>query len=80
MSLLPSRPSLLALAGMLGALLVLLLLPCNNSKFTYRGVDLDQLLDMKSDELVELFHARARRRCGGKVVGGAGAYVYLCSV
>jgi hypothetical protein len=33
-----------------------------NSKFTFRGVDLDQLLDMKSDELVTLFHARARRR------------------
>jgi hypothetical protein len=28
-----------------------------------RGVDLDQLLDMNSDELIELFHARARRRC-----------------
>jgi len=31
-------------------------------KFTYRGVDLDQLLDLKPDELVQLFHARARRR------------------
>ncbi len=31
-------------------------------KFTFRGVDLDALLDMSSDELVELFHARARRR------------------
>ncbi|KAJ7532782.1 hypothetical protein O6H91_13G019900 [Diphasiastrum complanatum] len=31
-------------------------------KFTFRGVDLDALLDMTSDELVELFHARARRR------------------
>ena len=31
-------------------------------KFTYRGVDLDQLLDMSTDELVTLFHARARRR------------------
>ena len=31
-------------------------------KFSYRGVDLDQLLDMNTDELVELFHARARRR------------------
>jgi small subunit ribosomal protein S15e len=31
-------------------------------KFTFRGVDLDQLLDMNSDELIELFHARARRR------------------
>ena len=31
-------------------------------KFSYRGVDLDQLLDMNTDDLVELFHARARRR------------------
>ena len=31
-------------------------------KFTYRGVDLDQLLDMKTDELVDLFPARARRK------------------
>ncbi len=31
-------------------------------KYSYRGVDLDQLLDMKTDALVELFHARARRR------------------
>jgi hypothetical protein len=36
-------------------LLLLLVLP-------FRGVDLDQLLDMNSDELIELFHARARRR------------------
>ena len=31
-------------------------------KFSFRGVDLDALLDMSSEELVELFHARARRR------------------
>ena len=31
-------------------------------KFTYRGVDLEKLLDMNTDELVQLFHARARRR------------------
>ncbi|GLJ46721.1 hypothetical protein SUGI_0985050 [Cryptomeria japonica] len=31
-------------------------------KFTFRGVDLDALLDMSSDDLVKLFHARARRR------------------
>ncbi|CAB3988181.1 40S ribosomal S15 [Paramuricea clavata] len=31
-------------------------------KFTYRGVDLDQLLDLQSDNLMELVHARARRR------------------
>lgn len=31
-------------------------------KFTYRGVDLDQLLDMPNDQLVELMHSRARRR------------------
>lgn len=31
-------------------------------KFSYRGTDLDQLLDMKTDKLVELFCARIRRR------------------
>mmetsp|Transcript_1479 Transcript_1479/g.2126 ORF Transcript_1479/g.2126 Transcript_1479/m.2126 type:complete len:148 (-) Transcript_1479:149-592(-) len=31
-------------------------------KFTFRGVDLDQLLDLPPEKLVELFHARARRR------------------
>ncbi|KAL0906874.1 hypothetical protein M5K25_025403 [Dendrobium thyrsiflorum] len=31
-------------------------------KFSHRGVDLDALLDMSTDELVKLFSARARRR------------------
>nr|AIU94794.1 hypothetical protein [Phragmatopoma lapidosa] len=31
-------------------------------KFTFRGVDLDQLLDMSTEQLMELFHCRARRR------------------
>ncbi|KAG2436006.1 hypothetical protein CHLRE_08g360900v5 [Chlamydomonas reinhardtii] len=31
-------------------------------KFTYRGVDLDQLLDMKTSDYVQLFAARQRRR------------------
>nr|QBH73112.1 40S ribosomal protein S15 [Franklinothrips vespiformis] len=31
-------------------------------KFTFRGVDLDQLLDMPAELLMELMHARARRR------------------
>jgi len=31
-------------------------------KFSYRGVDLDQLLDLTSEELRDLVHARARRR------------------
>ncbi|KAK9872158.1 hypothetical protein WA026_016212 [Henosepilachna vigintioctopunctata] len=31
-------------------------------KFTYRGVDLDQLLDISNDQLSELMHCRARRR------------------
>lgn len=31
-------------------------------KFSYRGVDLDALLDMPTDQLVNLFVARARRR------------------
>ncbi|PON53242.1 Ribosomal protein [Parasponia andersonii] len=33
-------------------------------KFSFRGVDLDALLDMSTDELVKLFSARARRRKG----------------
>ncbi|KAJ3063173.1 ribosomal protein S15 [Podochytrium sp. JEL0797] len=31
-------------------------------KFEYRGVDLEQLLDMSSEQLTELVHCRARRR------------------
>ncbi|KAG8457537.1 hypothetical protein KFE25_004173 [Diacronema lutheri] len=31
-------------------------------KFTFRGVDLDALLDLPMDQFVELVHARARRR------------------
>ncbi|KAG8061420.1 hypothetical protein GUJ93_ZPchr0003g16873 [Zizania palustris] len=31
-------------------------------KYSYRGVDLDALLDMSTDDLVQLFPARARRR------------------
>ncbi|KAF2353717.1 Ribosomal protein S19/S15 [Trinorchestia longiramus] len=31
-------------------------------KFTYRGVDLDQLLDMSTEQLMELFSSRQRRR------------------
>ena len=31
-------------------------------KFTFRGVDLDQLLDMNYEQLMTLVHARARRR------------------
>lgn len=31
-------------------------------KYTYRGVDLEQLLDMKTDELIQLFPCRIRRK------------------
>ncbi|RUS30374.1 40S ribosomal protein S15 [Jimgerdemannia flammicorona] len=31
-------------------------------KFSYRGVDLDQLLDLSSEQLMDLVHCRARRR------------------
>ncbi|KAF8455685.1 ribosomal protein S15, eukaryotic/archaeal [Terfezia claveryi] len=31
-------------------------------KFSYRGVDLDQLLDLSSQELRDIVHSRARRR------------------
>ncbi|KAF5816678.1 putative ribosomal protein S19/S15 [Helianthus annuus] len=34
-------------------------------KFSFRGVDLDALLDMSTDELVKLFTTRARRRFRG---------------
>merc|ERR1712066_379363 len=33
-------------------------------KFTYRGVDLDQLLDMNNEQLMELFPCRVRRKIG----------------
>merc|ERR1712141_17940 len=33
-------------------------------KFTYRGVDLDQLLDMNNEQLMELFPCRIRRKFG----------------
>ena len=31
-------------------------------KFTFRGIELDQLLDLTNDELMDLVSARARRR------------------
>merc|ERR1711998_782458 len=31
-------------------------------KYTFRGVDLDQLLDLQPAQFVELMHARARRK------------------
>merc|ERR1712060_829198 len=31
-------------------------------KFSYRGVDLDKLLDMSNQDLMELFRARQRRK------------------
>jgi len=31
-------------------------------KFSYRGVDLEKLLDLGNEELINLLHARARRR------------------
>merc|ERR1712083_984973 len=31
-------------------------------KFTYRGVDLDKLLDMNNEQLMELFPCRVRRK------------------
>ncbi|KAL9243024.1 hypothetical protein vseg_016964 [Gypsophila vaccaria] len=33
-------------------------------KFAFRGIDLDALLDMNTDELVKLFSSRIRRRLG----------------
>jgi len=34
-------------------------------KYSYRGVDLDNLLDMSPEQLIPMFHARARRRLSG---------------
>ena len=31
-------------------------------KFSFRGIDLDQLLDLSSEQLRDVVHARARRR------------------
>ncbi|KAI9019030.1 40S ribosomal protein S15 [Hyaloraphidium curvatum] len=31
-------------------------------KYSYRGVDLDQLLDLSSEQLIDLMHSRARRK------------------
>ena len=31
-------------------------------KYSYRGVDLDQLLELSTDQFVELVHCRARRK------------------
>ncbi|KAK9898549.1 40S ribosomal protein S15-like protein [Cystobasidium minutum MCA 4210] len=31
-------------------------------KYTFRGVELDNLLDMSNDQFMEIVHARARRR------------------
>ncbi len=33
-------------------------------KFTYRGVDLEQLLDLGTEDLLQLMPARARRKIG----------------
>lgn len=31
-------------------------------KFTYRGYELEQLLEMSQDQFIQVLHARARRR------------------
>jgi len=31
-------------------------------KYSYRGIELDKLLDLSNDQFIELVHARARRR------------------
>lgn len=48
-------------------------------KFSFRGVDLDALLDMSTDELVKLFTARARRRYSGCIENECLRSVVLCS-
>lgn len=44
-------------------------------KFTFRGVELDKLLDMKMDELVDLLHSRARRKFARGLKRGAGTLI-----
>ena len=42
-------------------------------RFSYRGVDLEQLLELNLDDLLDKFHARARRKCAacpGRVLCG----------
>lgn len=39
-------------------------------KFSYRGVDLDNLIDLPYSELVEMFNSRQRRRCKNRGMGG----------
>jgi small subunit ribosomal protein S15e len=39
-------------------------------KFQYRGVDLDNLIDLPYSELVEMFNSRQRRRCSKGGMGG----------
>lgn len=38
-------------------------------KYSYRGVDLEKLLDLDNDALVELLPARQRRRCVCAILG-----------
>lgn len=45
-------------------------------KFSYRGVDLEQLLELQLDALLDLFHARARRKYVSLSCGRA--YVPKC--
>lgn len=33
-------------------------------KFTFRGMDLDKLMDLSDKEFIDLLHSRARRRLG----------------
>ena len=51
-------------------------------KFTYRGVDLDQLLDMNSEQLMELYPCRIRRKFsrGLKVVLFLFVLKHACSL
>lgn len=35
-------------------------------RFSYRGVDLEQLLELNLDDLLDKFHARARRKCAAR--------------
>lgn len=45
-------------------------------KFQYRGVDLDNLIDLPYSELVEMFNSRQRRRCSKGGLNMSWLYCY----
>ena len=48
-------------------------------KFAFRGVDLERLLELDLDALLDLFHARARRKCAASSWGLLSLLLYCPS-